>query len=219
MPLDLLPTIPDNSRRQLVVKAIRDAIVTGRLLPGERLVEREISARMNASRGPVREALQQLEHEGLVVSSPYRGTQVAEISAAEVEHVLVPVRLVIERYAVEHALSLLTEHDFATLEGLITTMAAAERSGDHTMLVDTDVAFHELLLERSGQAQCLQLWRTILPRVRAYFHRDASRHPAPGEVTDGHRTLLDLLKTRDMRRVGPALEAHILETLGLEGDA
>lgn len=218
MPLDMLPTISADSRRQLVVKAIRDAIVTGRLLPGERLVEREISARMNASRGPVREALQQLEHEGLVISYPYRGTQVAEISAAEVEQVLVPVRLIIERYAVDRALPRLTEQDFTALDGIVTTMAAAERAGDHTTLVDTDVAFHELLLECSGQAQCLQLWRTILPRVRAYFHRDASRHPAPGEVTDGHRILLDLLRTRDMRRVGPTLEVHILETLDLEGD-
>ncbi len=216
MPLDELPTITDDSRRHLVVRALRDAIVTGRLEPGERLVERELSARMNASRGPVREALQQLEHEGLVVSYPYRGTQVAEIAGEEIEQVLVPIRLVLERYAVRYALPVLSDVDLAQLDRLIVTMHAAALAGDQGTVVETDVRFHELLMERAGKPHCLRLWRSIVPRVRAYFHRDTTRHASLEDVAVGHRDLLGALHSRDMTRVGPVLERHILDTFDLD---
>jgi DNA-binding GntR family transcriptional regulator len=215
MPLDGLPTIPADSRRHQVVRALRDAIVTGRLRPGERLVERDISARMRASRGPVREALQQLELEGLVVSYPYRGSQVADISADEVEQVLVPIRLVLERYAVRHALPVLTEADLDRLAELVAEMRAAARADDRGRVVEADVRFHEQLLERADQPHCLQIWRSIVPRVRAYFHRDTSRHRSLDEVPDGHQDLLDALRTRDPKRVEPVLERHIMETFEL----
>ena len=85
-----LPMLKQDSRRHRVAEALRASIVSGRLRPGDRLREVELATQLGTSRAPVREALRQLEQEGLVLSSPYRGTEVIGVSQEEVEEVLVP---------------------------------------------------------------------------------------------------------------------------------
>lgn len=204
-----LPRLGDASRRHLVAQALRDAITNGRLKPGERLVELDLAAQLGTSRSPVREALRQLENEGLVVSFPYRGSEVLGVSQDEVEQVLVPVRLTVERFAFARALETLGERDFDELERLVEGMRDAARRGDHERLAELDVRFHELVIERSGQLHCLQLWRTIEPRVRAYFRRDASARTDADEVPRQHERLLAGLRSGDEASVAAELETHI----------
>ncbi len=217
MSIEALPRISSESRRHRVVEALREAVITGRLRPGDRLVESDISRQMGISRGPVREALQQLEHEGLVISFPYRGTEVLGVSQAEVEEVLVPIRLFLERFAFCQALQALTQDDFDELESVVRSMRDAAETDNLNKLVEADVRFHELVIDKSGQQHCAQIWRTILPRVRAYFYRDGPRHGSLAEITEEHQELLEALKTKDMDRVSPVLDEHILATLHLEG--
>src|SRR4029079_6262343 len=80
-------------RREHVVGYLREAITVGRLADGDRLIEERIARELETSRGPVREALRQLEHEGLVVSYPYRGAVVLGVSEEEIQQVLIPIRL------------------------------------------------------------------------------------------------------------------------------
>ena len=84
----------------------------GHLKPGDRIVEEDVSAQLTVSRGPVPEALRQLEQEGLVVFYPYRGTEVFGVSQKEVDEILVPIRLTLEGFAFRHALPRLTEEDW-----------------------------------------------------------------------------------------------------------
>jgi DNA-binding GntR family transcriptional regulator len=204
-----LPSAASDSRRQQVLQSLRDAIVSGRLRPGDRLVEADVSRQTGVSRGPVREALRQLEQEGLVVSHPYRATEVIGVSQEEVAEVLVPIRLTIERFAFRHALPMLTSEDFQHLAELVTTMKLAVQAGDPDRLADADMRFHERVIVRSQRLHCLQVWRTIEPRVRAYFRRDVPAHVTPLEVVAEHEQLLDVLRTRDERTVVTVLETHI----------
>jgi DNA-binding GntR family transcriptional regulator len=204
-----LPRISDDSRRHRVVAALRGEIVAGRLKPGDKLVESELSERMGVSRGPVREALRQLEQEGLVLLSPYRSTEVLGISQEEVEQVLVPIRLILERFAFSHALRRMNEEDFDRLEGLIREMSVAAERGDLDGIVETDVGFHEFVISKSGQPHCLQIWRAIIPRVRAYFYSDGLWRQNSEEVIDEHRELLLVLRTRDEARVLTEVDKHI----------
>jgi len=192
-----------------VVAALRGGIVAGRLRPGDKLVESDLSERMGVSRGPIREALRQLEQEGLVLSSPYRGTEVLGISQEEVEQVLVPIRLILERFAFSHALRRMNEEDFDRLEGLIREMSVAAEWDDLDGIVGTDVGFHEFVISKSGQPHCLQIWRAIIPRVRAYFYSDGFWRQNPEEVIDEHRELLLILRTRDEARVLTEVDKHI----------
>src|SRR3954449_13170028 len=102
-------------RGQQEVEILRSAIIMGSSGPGERLIEETLSTQLRRSRGPVREALRQLENEGLVMSFPYRGAVVLGVADEEVQEVLIPIRLTLERYSFVHALARMTDADFAEL--------------------------------------------------------------------------------------------------------
>ena len=195
-------------RREQVVEALREAIVAGRLEDGERLIEDRIARELQTSRGPVREALRQLEHEGFVVSYPYRGAVVLGVSDEEVQQVLVPVRLVLERYSFPKAAELMTDDDFADLAKEIWQMQEAARTDDLGRSVEADMRFHELILERSGQPHTAQVWRSIAPRIRAYFFR-YGRAADLERIAAEHAELLAAMQTRDPETIVTVLERHI----------
>jgi len=202
-----LSTLSSPSRRVQVAEAIRDAIIGGQLEPGQRLTELDLAAQLGTSRAPIREALRELEREGLVISYPYRGTEVLGVSQEEIENVLVPVRLSLERYAFVKASQQLGEDDVERLQGFIDEMERSAR--DAAALADADVRFHETVIELSHQPHCLQLWRTLQPRVRAYFRRDAVYYEDPRVVADQHRILVDALRAGDEHTIDAAVVAHI----------
>lgn len=206
-----LPMLKQDSRRHRVAEVLRSRIVSGRLRPGDRLREVELAAQLGTSRAPVREALRQLEQEGLVLSYPYRGTEVLGVSQEEVEEVLVPIRMTLERFAVRHALPTAGDDLFDSLEDCVQQMRRAVAADDLDQLAEGDVRFHETLIAASGHEHSRQLWGTIQPRVRAYFRRDAPAHASPGQVVDQHVRLLDALRTRDEETADAALVEHVLD--------
>src|SRR3954449_6721484 len=125
----------DGRRGEQVADALRDAIVTGSLEPGERLVDAQIAEQLQTSRGPVRDALRQLEHEGLVVSYPYRGAVVLGVSEEEIQQVLIPIRLTLERFSFRKALAQMRDADFAELAKEVWMMAEGARAGELLRLV------------------------------------------------------------------------------------
>lgn len=176
---------------------------------GDRLVERDISARTGVSRGPVREAILLLEQEGLVISQSYRGAQVADVSAEEVEQMLLPIRTVLEQFAFRQAASRLTDRDHAALAGLIDEMRRAADSGDRRTVVEADVRFHEYVITRCGWPHCERSWRSIVARVRMYFWTDAPLHHSLHDVVDQHRILLEALQSADEISLAQAVAEHI----------
>jgi len=206
-----LSTIPDqpqrSPRREQVVEALREAIIAGKLEDGERLIEDKIARELQTSRGPVREALRQLEHEGFVVSYPYRGAVVLGVSDEEVHQVLIPVRLTLEKFSIPKAVERMDDADFAELAKEVWVMGEAARTNDLQKSVDADIRFHELLLERSGQPHAAQVWRSIAPRIRAYFFRYGRSNLQ--RIASEHAELLAALQTRDPDAIAAALEQHI----------
>jgi DNA-binding GntR family transcriptional regulator len=198
----------DGSRRQQVLETLRNEIITGRYAPGERLVEATLSEELGTSRGPVREALRQLEHEGLVESFPYRGAVVLGVSDEEVQQVLIPIRLTLERFSFTKALELMSEADFAELAKQVWLMEEAAKAGDLRKAVEADLAFHETVIATSGHTHTAQVWRSIWPRIRAYFYRYGRRADLE-RISHEHGDLLAALQTRDAEIIGHALEAHI----------
>ena len=207
--LSSLPSVPAASRRERVAEILREAITTGELEVGQKLTELELAAQLGTSRAPVREALRQLEQEGLVVSYPYRGTEVLGVSQEEIENVLVPIRVALERFAFDKAMSVVTDDVIAGLESIIDSMDAAASAGDLTRLADDDIRFHEAIVILSGQQHCLQIWRTIQPRVRAYFRRDANYYGDSHAVAEQHRELIRALRSGDRDHGLLAITEHI----------
>lgn len=182
--------------------------MTGRYEPGERLIEATISAELGTSRGPVREALRQLEHEGLVVSAPYRGAVVLDVSDEEVQEVLIPIRLTLERFSFRTAIELMSDDDFAELAKQLWLMDEGARADDLNQVVEADLRFHEVVISGSGRPHTMQVWRSIWPRIRAYFVR-YGRFRTLDSIVDEHRELLAALQTRDPDLTLAVLERHI----------
>lgn len=195
-------------RREAVVDALREAITLGEYADGERLIEDKIAQQLKTSRGPVREALRQLEHEGLVVSYPYRGAVVLGVSDEEVEHVLIPIRLTLERFSFLKALERMDDADFAELAKEVWLMGEASRTGDLLQSVEADIRFHEFVLSRSGQPHTAQLWGAIAPRIRAYFFR-YGRTSDLARIATEHADLLAAMQSRKTSVVTKALQKHI----------
>jgi len=195
-------------RGQQVIEALRTAIISGRFEPGDRLIESALSAQLGTSRGPVREALRQLENEGLVMSFPYRGAVVLGVSDEEVQEVLIPIRLTLERYSFARAIETMTDEDFAELGKQIWLMEEAGKAHDLLKLVEADLTFHDIVISASGQLHTVQIWRTIWPRIRAYFYR-YERFRSFEETVEEHRILLAALQTRDPAIALAQLERHI----------
>jgi len=194
--------------RERVIEALREEIMLGKLVDGERLIEDQIARRLSTSRGPVREALRQLEHEGLVVSYPYRGATVLGVSDDEVQHVLIPIRLTLERYCFLKALERMTDGGFAELAKEVWLMNEAARADDLMAAVEADIRFHEFVLSHSGQQHSAQLWGAIAPRIRAYFFR-YGRVGDLERIAREHGELLAAMQTRKPDVLTKALEQHI----------
>jgi DNA-binding GntR family transcriptional regulator len=143
-----------------------------------------------------------------VMSFPYRGAVVLGVSDEEVQEVLIPVRLTLERYSWSHALAKLTDDDFAELAKQIWIMEQAGKANDLSKLVEADLNFHEIVISASGQLHTVQIWRTIWPRIRAYFYR-YERFRSFQATVEEHRELLAALQTRDPATVLAQLERHI----------
>ena len=195
-------------RGQQVVEILRSAIIMGSYEPGERLIEATLSTELGTSRGPVREALRQLENEGLVMLFPYRGAVVLGVSDDEVQEVLIPIRLTLERYSFLLALERMTDEDFAELGKQVWLMEQAARADDLSRHVEADLRFHEIVIAASGQTHTVQIWRTIWPRIRAYFYR-YGRGQDLERMVEEHRELLAALQSRDRDRLLAVLEPHI----------
>ncbi|MFZ0009270.1 MAG: GntR family transcriptional regulator [Steroidobacteraceae bacterium] len=204
-----LPEINALSLRQRVLETLRAAIINGDIKPGSKLTEELISEQMRVSRGPVREALRELEQEGLIITTPYKGTEVLDISDREVFELLMPIRLVIEEFGFRCAVERMSSEDLIDLEHIVERMSRAAERGDVDGVAVADVAFHEKALRISGHLHCLQIWRTISPRVRAYFARVRHNDPDLGEVVEEHRLLLGDLRRRIVPDLMSRLREHI----------
>lgn len=200
------------SVREQVADALREAVVSGELRPGERLGQERLCALYGVSPGPVREALRQLESEGLVEHFPNRGTFVLDVSEEELSRVLIPVRIVLESEAFKRTARNLSDHDVMRLETHIADMEAGAAKADMGLINEADHRFHEYVLAASGLRHTLQLWRSISPRLRVQFARLAPRHERLSDIAEEHRALLHALRLGDPASIDDALEEHISQS-------
>lgn len=202
--------LPALSRRQQVLEVLREEVVTGVRKPGEQLKQDVIASEFGVSPGPVREALRHLESEGLVQHIPNHGVYVADLTAAELTRLLLPVRLAIETYAVPLAAERLRNDRLGELERLVESMDEGVRNSDLALVNDLDVRFHEITVEAAGSLHALQLWRSVQPRIRALIYRLAPRHQVLEEIPQEHRILLAAIRAGDADGLRKALEEHII---------
>jgi DNA-binding GntR family transcriptional regulator len=192
---------------EIAARALREAILDGRLLPGARLVERDLADELHMSRVPVREALRQLMKEGLVSVVPHRGAVVSPVSASLVVDVF-SARAVLEGMAARIAAPQLSDETVLQLTHIVTEMQWTGRNSAGQRLVDQDLAFHRTLAAACNRPVLLEALDAIW--YRASLLISASRPAYPLErIGELHRPILEAVVARDPDRVEAAVKDHL----------
>jgi DNA-binding GntR family transcriptional regulator len=155
--------------RDQLVDHIRADVLSGHYKEGDAIRQEEVVSRYQVSRTPVREALIELENEGLLVHTPNCGMRVAQQAPDSVHELLIPLRRTIESYAVRLSFANLDEEFFQGWEEILERMHDACKRKDCVALSEADIAFHRHLVERAGEPSLSKIWHAILGQVRAYF--------------------------------------------------
>ena len=134
--------------RDVVFNTLRQEILTGKLKPGERLMEIHLADKLGVSRTPIREAIRKLELEGLVIMIPRRGAEVAQITLKSLEDVM-EVRRALDVLAIELACERMDEEAMSSLFHAYENFAVAVKTRDTRKIAAADVAFHDIIVRAS----------------------------------------------------------------------
>jgi len=202
--MDPLPTLEVQRLaaplRQQVLDALRQAIIDGRLAPGARLTERELTEMMGVSRTVVREALRQLESEGLIAIIPNKGPVVRELSLAEAKD-LYTIRAVLEGLAARLFVENAGGAQLKQLAQALDVVAAAYERGDAQQVLETKNRFYDVLFAGAGSETLSSMLNTLHARIwrwralgLSHPQRSAQRSK---ESVKGLRAVLAAIKKRD----------------------
>jgi DNA-binding GntR family transcriptional regulator len=212
MPVSL-PKLHLTSRSRLidaVYHSLEEAILAGRMRPGERLVETWIAEQLQVSRTTVREALLMLEHEGYVVSKPRHGTFVARLAREDAQD-LCYSRALLESFAVSSGYARIDDGLLAKLEDCIERMRACRLPDDVPTLIQIDLAFHRSLIELGSSRRLIELWSSLNGQIGALVLTSMENQQASiDDVADFHRVLLDALRSGDVHVAQQAVIQHYI---------
>lgn len=209
-----LDHLPHRSYRDFVRNRIREMILSGEFRPGQHLNELDMAVRFGVSATPVREAFRELEQTGLIVVVPHRGAVVRSLTHQDLAE-MYSLRAHLERLGVRLALPNLTQQDFDELERLVDVMEAEAGAGNVETMVEVDVAFHQLFMERSGHRLLLRMWEQIHPSQWTYVTVGVLAEKGPLYIARRHRPLLEVVRTGSAVEAEGAMSRHIDE-IGVE---
>jgi len=200
--------------RDRVVHALREAIIAGRLKPGERIRERELVALLGVSRSPLREAIRILETEGLITSLAHRGARVSELSATDLRDML-HVRIMLESFAARLFIERLDDErlDDRALQAMQDQVERARAPGYQVDLqanFDLGLEFHDLLVGACGNRKVVQLHENLKRHQTRYQHFAFARLGRDVRALDEHAEMVAALRARDLVGVEQKIRAHLL---------
>jgi DNA-binding GntR family transcriptional regulator len=197
------------SRKERIAQSLREDIYSGRIKDGDHLSETKLAERFGVSRGPIREALQQLTHEGLLLAKRNCGVTVAPTAPKSIRQLIVPIRRAIELYALRQIFDDLNEADFRAWGEILERLRQACQERDFTATAELDIAFHRSLLARAGQPDLQLIWQTILARIRDHFRKSHTRYQDPMLIYEEHRALVECFRQGDEQAALKMLKQHI----------
>lgn len=210
---DLSSVLAPAPRRVLaedVAERLREAILRGYFAPGQRLREEGLAATLDVSRGTVREALTELERQGLVIIRRHRGATVARLSRSDVEEVY-SLRLALEQLAVQQAARKASPEDLAAMEAVLNEMVEAfPRGVSPREVADLDVRFHDLLYRAAKHERLSDCWSNLRSQIYVFLLTRNAANPDFRELTvTMHATILDALRAHDEQTAVQVIAEHL----------
>ncbi len=194
--------------RDVVFRTLRQAILTGEMKPGERLLEIHLANKLGVSRTPIREAIRMLELEGLVIMVPRRGAQVAQITEKSMSDVL-EVRCALDELAVELACERISEEEKRELEDACGEFEKATVTKQVHVIAKADVEFHDIIFKAAGNPRLTQMINNLAEQMYRYrfeYIKDETQHQM---LIEEHRRICESISNRDVAAAKEAIRVHI----------
>ncbi|GHJ36735.1 GntR family transcriptional regulator [Streptomyces sp. TS71-3] len=194
--------------RRVVSTAIRQALSSGDMVPGQRLVEQELSDSLSVTRSSVREALQDLAADGLVELVPRRGARVRVISVEEAI-LITECRAALEGLCARRAARLATPEDRRTLTAIGNRMRESVAQGDLSAYSALNRQLHAAIAEMSGQTVADGLLERLKGQMVRYQFRLALRPGRPSQSLPQHLAIIEAITTGDAEAAEAAIREHL----------
>lgn len=211
-----LSAIENRSTAVVIADQLRERIIDGAFVLGEQINEAQVAAQLRVSRGPVREALNRLVQEGLLVSRPNRGVFVCELTVRDIAEVY-EAREVLECAAAETITKMDAESRSSIadrLSAFTKRMQPAVDARDFATLSRIDIEFHTSIVEAAGNMRLLRAYATLAAEALMCMSHFEYVPPKLDRVLPGHQEIAELLRDGDMEAVHLALHRH----LSIDGD-
>jgi DNA-binding GntR family transcriptional regulator len=192
-----------------VLGQLREAILTGLFKPGERLREVDLASTLKVSRGPIREALAELEREGLVRVETYHGATVIQLTREDVEEIY-SLRLALEILATQRVVQQAQPEELEAFAPIIDNLAEALERQDIRAIADYDVQFHDLLFRAAHHNRLYKAWSSLCSQLAVFMLVRNARVPPQRELLiDEHIAIVAALRARDEEAAVQLMKEHL----------
>ena len=197
--------------REEIRNAIREAIFSGELNPGDRIIETYWAKELGVSQGPVREAIRDLEAIGLVETVPFKGSRVRSLSEKDIRDNY-SVRICLESKSIRDVITMLTDEQMerlaVSLQDILKEMDGCAKRGDLRAFTECDTAFHRTIIDATGNQVLLKLWEQCNMRnwltVPALTNAESLL-----QLQCGHQHICQAICAKDVKEATSTLEDHL----------
>lgn len=194
--------------RDVVFHTLREAILKGELKPGERLMELQLAAKLGVSRTPIREAIRMLEQEGLAVTIPRKGAEVAKMTEKDMEDVL-QVREALDELAATIACEQMTTEQLDALRNTMREFEEFTKTSNVKKIAEADVEFHDIIYQATGNPKLVNMLNNLreqMYRYRIEYLKDEKNYPM---LIQEHSEIVEGLMAKDKAKVSAAMHRHV----------
>jgi DNA-binding GntR family transcriptional regulator len=199
-------------------KALEDMIVKGKLRPGQKVKEQEISTRLGISRPPLREAFKILESEGLIRREPRRGVFVSELKEKDIWEIYT-LKLALYTLGVTLAMDKITNGEVEKLEKVVDQMeksALGDAGPDIMKYEELNNLFHEMTANIAGHARLKKIQQSLNNQIKRIAYRSFGDKRHLEMSCKYHRKILDAIKAKDRAKAEQLTREHILRGLEVQ---
>jgi DNA-binding GntR family transcriptional regulator len=208
----VLEPLVQESTPAIIARQLRAAIAGGDFPPGSQLTESGLAADLGVSRGPLREAMQRLTQEGLLVSYRNRGLFVITMDDDDIRDMYV-ARTAVERAALEQVILRRPDDAVEILSAAVQEMALYADDPNGPQIADADMAFHHALVELAQSPRLSRLHETILVETRMCLGAMRGTYLSAEDRVREHRDIVDAIAARDMKTADELMVDHMRDGL------
>lgn len=194
--------------RDVVFNTLREAILKGELQPGERLMELQLASQLGVSRTPIREAIRMLEQEGLAVTMPRKGAEVAKMTLKDMEDVL-EVREALDDLAVRIASEKISAEQLKRLKKARDRFAESTRTNDVKQIAEADVAFHDVIYDTTDNQKLVTMLNNLREQIYRYRVEYLKNPNNYDMLIREHEDIVNALEAHDKLASQQAMHIHV----------